>query len=47
MRVRHSHREPLKGKANGGVSFNTATHQGEGNRLRAERRCGYRKGETL
>ena len=28
LRVRHSHREPLKGKANGGVSFNTATHQG-------------------
>ena len=28
MRVRHSHREPLKGKANGGVSFNTAPHQG-------------------
>ena len=26
--VRHSHREPLKGKANGDVSFNTATHQG-------------------
>ena len=24
LRVRHSHREPLKGKANGGVSFNTA-----------------------
>ena len=23
-------REPLKGKANGGVSFNTATHRGEG-----------------
>ncbi len=28
LRVRHSHRGPLKGKANGGVSFNTATHQG-------------------
>ena len=24
LRVRHSHRGPLKGKANGGVSFNTA-----------------------
>ena len=24
LRVRHSHREPLKRKANGGVSFNTA-----------------------
>ena len=24
MGVRHSHREPLKGKADGGVSFNTA-----------------------
>ena len=28
LRVRHSHRGPLKGKANGGVPFNTATHQG-------------------
>ena len=28
LRVRHSHRGPLKGKANGGVSFNAATHQG-------------------
>ena len=27
LRVRHSHRGPLKGKADGGVSFNTATHQ--------------------
>ena len=28
LRVRHSHRGPLKGKANGGTPFNTATHQG-------------------
>ena len=27
-------REPLKGKANGGVSFNTVNPQGEGYRLR-------------
>ena len=30
MRVRHSHRGPLKGKANGGTPFNTADLQGEG-----------------
>ena len=28
LRVRHSHRGPLKGKANEGVSFNAANHQG-------------------
>ena len=30
LRVRHSHRGPLKGKTNGGVLFNTANPQGEG-----------------
>ena len=30
LRVRHSHRGPLKGKANGGTPFNTADLQGEG-----------------
>ena len=38
LRVRHSHREPLKGKADGGVSFNTATPQGEGLRVRHSHR---------
>ena len=32
------HREPLKGKANGGVSFNTANHQGEGLGVRRQER---------